>query len=190
MAVPSVVFADANVLYAPAVRDLLVELALARVIILRWSQQVHDEWTRALLRNRPDLPPDRPASTRAKLDAVLPQASVTGYEHRIDGIELPDPDDRHVVAAAIEAQCQYILTFNTRDFPAEVLSPHQLTPMHPDLFLATVAVANPIALVNAAQISRRDLRDPPYSPADYLASLADHGLPLTAKALAPFQDQI
>jgi hypothetical protein len=51
------------------------------------------------------------------MDAALPGAMVEHFEHRIPGLTLPDADDRHVLAAAIEAGADVIVTFNTRDFP-------------------------------------------------------------------------
>ena len=56
------------------------------------------------------------------MDAAVPGAMVEDFEHRIPGLTLPDPDDRHVLAAAIEAEADVIVTFNTRDFPAPVVA--------------------------------------------------------------------
>lgn len=107
-----VVFTDANVLYAAAPRDLLMELAVAQGIAVRWSQTVHDEWTAALAKNRPDLSVDRIRRTLALLTEALPAALVTSYEDLVPTLQLPDANDRHVLAAAIKGECQIILTFN------------------------------------------------------------------------------
>ena len=97
-------FFDANVLYPSGLQNFLMHLALTGVFCAHWSAEVHDEWTRSLLKNRPDLTSAKLERTRQLMDKALPDALVTGYEHLIDAIRLPDPDDRHVLAAAINAE--------------------------------------------------------------------------------------
>jgi predicted nucleic acid-binding protein len=185
-----VAFTDANVIYAAASRDLLVELAVSKAITLRWSDAVHDEWTTALTRSRPDLNPLRIQRTRQLLAQALPDALVADYESLIPAVELPDPDDRHVLAAAIKGGCQLIVTFNLADFPADALAPHSVAAMHPDAFLSWLCAADPAPVIAAAARVRVRLVNPPMSPADYLSALARGALPLTAQALDPFRDQI
>ena len=66
---------------------------------------------------------------------AVPDALVRDYAHLIPNLSLPDPNDRHVLAAAITASANVIVTFNLKDFPATALSPHGLVARHPDLFL-------------------------------------------------------
>ncbi len=94
-------FFDANVLYPSGLRNFLMHLALTGIFRAHWSAQVHEEWMRSLLKNRPDLSHDNLERTRHLMNKALPDALVTGYEHLIDSIHLPDWDDRHVLAAAI-----------------------------------------------------------------------------------------
>ena len=91
---------DANVLYPQLVRDSLLSLAVAGLYHARWSQAIHDEWTRNLAQDRPELAPKLPAVVEL-MNASVPDCLVTNYEKLVTSIELPDPDDRHVVAAAI-----------------------------------------------------------------------------------------
>lgn len=93
MAGPTV-FADANVLYGSSLRDLLVQLAVVGVVDLQWSTAVQDEWVGAISRYRQDIPRERTARTRALMESALPHAVVSGYEHLIPRLSLPDPDDR------------------------------------------------------------------------------------------------
>jgi predicted nucleic acid-binding protein len=185
-----VVFTDANVLYAAALRDLLIELAVAKDITIRWSEAVHQEWTAALAKTRPDLKPERIQRTLRLLAAALPDATVADSDDLIPALRPPDPDDRHVLAAAIKGECQVILTFNLVDFPAEALAPHNLVAMHPDTFLSTLCATNPEPLISAAARIRGRLTRPPMSPADYLLALTQGLLPATAQVLAPFSDKI
>jgi predicted nucleic acid-binding protein len=116
-------FYDASVLYPSELRNLLMHLAMTGLFRARWSNAVHEEWIRAPLRKRPDLSRGNLERTRALMDAHATDALVTGYEDLIDGLLLPDPDDRHVLAAAIRGRADVILTSNLRHFPAPEESP-------------------------------------------------------------------
>jgi len=113
---------DACVLYPAPLRDFLIRLGLSGLFRARWSTQIHDEWKRNLLLNRPDLTAEQLNRTSALMDRAIPDALVTGHEELIAGLTLPDVDDRHVLAAAIRCNASVIVTFNEKDFPAEVLS--------------------------------------------------------------------
>jgi predicted nucleic acid-binding protein len=125
-------FYDANVLYPAELRNLLMHLAITGLFRARWSAGVHEEWMTALLRNRPDLSREKLERTRILMDKHAPDALVTGYEDLIEGLELPDPNDRHVMAAAIKGRADVIVTANVRDFPADTLTPFEIEAQHPD----------------------------------------------------------
>lgn len=95
---------DANVLYSYPLTSVLLELAEARLYRPIWSKDIHEEWIRAVTRSRPDIAPEKLERRRAAMDQALPDACVSGYQRLVPAIELPDPDDRHVVAAAIRAK--------------------------------------------------------------------------------------
>src|SRR2546427_170390 len=128
---PPVAVYDACVLYPFQLRNLLVQFAADRLVEARWSDEIHDEWIRSLLAREPRLTRARLEATRNLMDQVLPQARVTGYADRIPAITLPDPADRHVVAAAAEAGASIIVTWNIRDFPAAELRKHGLRRLTP-----------------------------------------------------------
>ena len=113
-----VVLYDACVLYPAPLRDLLVRLANTGVVRARWSAAILDECFRNILENRPELKPEALQRTRELMTRAVPDCMVTGFEQLIDGLVLPDSDDRHVLAAAIRAGAQAIVTFNLGDFPA------------------------------------------------------------------------
>src|ERR1700693_4481069 len=115
-------FLDANVLYPVSLRNLLMRLTLAKLFQALWSSDVHEEWIRAVLRDRPDLSAAQLHSVRAAMDEQAADSLVTGYEFLIPSITLPDPDDRHVLAAAIVAGADVIVTRNLKDFPPESLA--------------------------------------------------------------------
>ena len=116
-----VVLLDANVLFPFTLRDFLVTLATTELYQAKWTEQIHDEWTRSLLEIRPELADILP-ETRTLMNAAVPDCLVTGYEDIIDSLSLPDPDDRHVLAAAIRCGAQIIVTKNLKDFPGEILN--------------------------------------------------------------------
>ena len=91
----------------------------------RWSATIHAEWTRNLAKDRPELAAKLPLGVE-RMNASVPDCLVTNYEKLVNSIELPDPDDRLVVAAAIVGYADAIVTFNTKDFAATVQHPNEL----------------------------------------------------------------
>lgn len=141
-----------------------------------WSDDIHAEWRSALLKNRPDL---TPARVDRRLDAMrraLPDATIQGYSALIDGMELPDPDDRYVLAAAVRARAALIVTHNLPDFPDASLEPYALQAIHPDKFACDLLHLHPRRVVATVETQRADLRQPPFSRARFLATLEACGL--------------
>jgi predicted nucleic acid-binding protein len=174
---------DANVLYSLPLTSVLLELAEARLYRPIWSEDIHAEWIRAVRRTRPDIAPEKLARRRAAMDEALPDACVAGYGRLVGALELPDPGDRHVLAAAIRARAQVIVTFNEKHFPAEVLAEFDLRTQHPDTFLRHLIDLAPSVvrarLVNAAGVLRR----PPMTMEEYIAMIERQSLPESAAAL-------
>ncbi len=179
----AIAFLDASVLYPAPLRDLLLELAVSDLFRAKWSQTVHDEWIRALLRDRPDLTANRLERTRRLMDAHVRDAVVSGFEYLVPSIQLPDPDDRHVVAAAIQAGADLVVTANVRDFPVATLARHHLTAEHPDVFLTSLCRRVPVPFLQAVQRVRARLRNPPVSRREHLAILRRVGLNATVEEM-------
>lgn len=129
----SVVY-DANVLYPAPLRDLLMRLALTDLFKAHWTTSIHNEWIEALLRQGKHTR-KKLEHVRDLMDAHVKDALVTGYEPLIEGLSLPDPNDRHVLAAAIVCGADAIVTFNQEDFPADTLKPYGIDVIHPDDFI-------------------------------------------------------
>jgi hypothetical protein len=181
-----IVLLDANVLYPAPMRDLLLQLAVMDVFRARWTADIHQEWIEALLRNEPHRTRSALETTRDRMDAATRDCLVKGYERLIPSIHLPDPNDRHVVAAAIVGRCDAIVTQNLRDFPEETLAPHGIERLHPDNFLFTQMSLEPAQFCAAVAKVRARLKNPPYSTEEYLATLIRQGLGETAAGLRPF----
>lgn len=97
-----IVFFDACVLYPAPVRDLIIELAIDELYQAKWTNRVHDEWIRNLLIKRPDLKLEKLEKTRQLINDSVEDCLVVGYESLLETFELPDVEDRHVLAAAIK----------------------------------------------------------------------------------------
>lgn len=184
-----VVLLDANVLFPFTLRDFLVTLATTELYQAKWTDQIHDEWTRNLLKDRPDLVDSLP-KTRALMDKAVPDCLVMGYEDLIESLELPDPDDRHVVAAAIRCGAQIIVTNNLKDFPSEVLDQYGIEAQHPDEFLEYQFGLRPNLVIRAAKEQRARWKNPPLTAEEYLERLSAQGLVVTAEKLADYLELI
>jgi predicted nucleic acid-binding protein len=176
-------FYDAHVLYLSAVCGLLITLTVTGLFRVKWSRAVQEEWISNLLKNRPDLTRGQWERTRQLMDQHASDALVTGYEDLISGLSLPDPNDRHVLAAAIRGRADVIVTMNRKDFPPEVLAPCGLEAQHPDEFVLPLLDLAPGLVVSAAQRHRQSLRKPPKTVEEYLETLARQGLPRTVSVL-------
>ena len=115
---------DACVLSPASVRDLLLRLALTDLFRARWTDRIHDEWIGGVLKRRRDLSKAQLERARDLMNQAVPDCLVTAYESLIDGLHLPDPDDRHVLAAAIRCQAGVIVTYNLKHFPEDALAPY------------------------------------------------------------------
>ncbi len=167
-----------------------MHLAITDLFRARWTDQIHDEWIRSLLENRPGLKPEQLERTRTLMNSHVRDCLVTGYEPLIDGLTLPDPDDRHVLAAAIRTRASVIVTFNLDDFPSDVLEPVGLEAQHPDEFITHLIDLNPGDVCAAAKRQRASLKNPPRSVDEFLETLARQHLPETVSRLREFAELI
>lgn len=180
---PPVVVLDANVLHAAPLRDLFIRLAMAGVVRAHWTDEIHEEWMRSLLLRRPDLSRARLARTRELMDRAVPGAPVLGYDRWVARLSLPDPDDRHVLAAAIQARASRIVTFNTTDFPADELARWKVEARHPDAFLLELLSDDAAGVCEAVRRQRESLRNPPVGRATFLNMLRQVGIPGAVKRM-------
>jgi hypothetical protein len=177
---------DANTLYPAPLRDLLLSLAVDGLYHARWTARIHEEWVRNLTGNRPELEP-RLGELVELMNRSVPDCLVENYEGLIAGLVLPDPDDRHVLAAAIAGHADAIVTFNLKDFPAEALDPHLIEVIHPDDFVLNQLELRPYEALAAVKKMRARLNRPPQSAAELIATLERSGLPASAAHLRQAQ---
>ena len=166
---PRRVFLDASVLYPVSLRHLLMRLGIARLYQAQWSAKVHEEWIRSVVRDKPHIPVARLYALRDAMDQRIDDAVVTGYEYLIETFTLPDPDDRHVLAAAITGRANVIVTRNLRDFPRSILATHGIELCHPDRFIRQLLDAEPDLVIEAICEQQLSLTNPPVPMSDMLA---------------------
>lgn len=177
---------DACVLYPACLRDLLLNLSIAGIYRAKWTDQIHDEWISSLTEDRPDLE-TRLARTRQLMNEAVPDCLVTGYEDLVDSLTLPDSNDRHVMAAAIRANADTIVTFNKKDFPDSELEKFDIYAEHPDDFVFNMITLEPGKVVPSVQEQRERLKRPPVSVDDFLIRLTTTGLVQSAIALRDYE---
>ena len=110
------------------------------------------------------------------MNGAVRDCLVSDYESLVGSLTLPDPDDRHVLAAAIRVGADAILTFNLKDFPPEELERFKLKAIHPDNFLVGLFEDAPVPVCAAVKRQRAALRNPPKTVEELLAIFAAQGL--------------
>ncbi|GAA4919085.1 PIN domain-containing protein [Stackebrandtia albiflava] len=170
---------DACVLYPNTLRDLLIRVGQAGLVRARWTEKILDEVMNALKANRPDIVPAKLNRLRELMNQSIRDVLVTGYEGLEDGISLPDPDDRHVVAAAVRCHAELIVTANLRDFPEENLESLGVCAIGPDDFLADLVNLHEREVWACIQQIADSRLHPPESTEDVLNQLEHSGLIVT-----------
>jgi len=180
---------DACVLYPQTLRDLLLTLARTDLFRARWSAQINEEWAAKLLVKNP-AKADRVARTVELVNQSVEDCLITGYEDLIPTLELPDPDDRHVVAAAILGRADVIVPLNLTDFPPEPLAAFGIVAQHPDTFIARLIDLDREVVCDAIRQMRERYKNPPLTAHEYVESLEKKGLLKTANLLRGYVEQI
>ena len=181
---------DACVLYSASLRDFLLRLADAGLVNPLWSKEIQNEWTCNLLQKQPELTQEKLGRTCREMDRHFPNGLARGYESITPTLTLPDPKDRHVLAVAIHAKAEYIVTFNLRDFPQAVLLPYGITAVPPDEFSMKLIHDEPLHVLQAVKDHRLGLKHPPKTVSEYLATLEKQGLPKTVTFLRKYESDI
>ncbi len=139
-----------------------------------------------MLANRPDLTLKQLQRTRDLMNAHALDCLVKGYEQLIPTLLLPDPNDRHVLAAAIQASAKIIVTYNLKDFPAKIISQYEIEAQHPDVFISRLIDIAPSVVCSAIRKLRLGLKKPPLDAKAYLSILERQSLTQTVSKLNEF----
>jgi predicted nucleic acid-binding protein len=165
---------DTCVLYPAYLCDTLLRLAEASAYRPLWSADILAELRRNLIGR--GIPAERVDRRITQMTRSFPDALVTGYESLIDGMT-NHPKDRHVLAAAVRANAEVVVTFNLNDFGEPALKPYDITPIHPDEFLLDQLDLYPGVTVDVLRHQAASYRRVPNTVPDILVLLERIGVP-------------
>lgn len=187
-----IVLYDACVLYPSVLRDALIELAMPHYGLFqaKWTERIESEWLNNLIKNRSDLDLQKLRRVAELMRNAVPDCMVTNYEKLEAGLTLPDPNDCHVLAAAIRCKAQAIITSNLKDFPAGVLKEFDIEAIHPDVFLINQFDLSDAKVLDAVKNIRSRMINPPCTAIEYLERLAVNGLTAFSQKLNEFEHLI
>lgn len=179
-----IVIYDANVIYPNTLRDLLIRIAqLPHLVQAKWTDEILDEMLRNLRKNLPDISEEKASQLRELMNAAVRDCLALGYEPLVEALDLPDPDDRHVLAAAIKVNAQLIVTWNRKHFPQDKLTPWGVRAKSPDDFVRDVmGIDSPAVWACVQQIVDSRTRRP-VTVEDVLVELERDGLVASVAAL-------
>jgi predicted nucleic acid-binding protein len=167
-----------------AMADALMSLAVDGLYAAKWTRRIETEWMTSLALRRPDLD-GKLVHRRDQMRAVVPDWEVQerAWRTKVNGLVLPDPDDVHVLAAAVAAHAACIVTANLRDFPASILDPMKIDVIHPDAFIVALWDLDAAAAAAAFKRMRTRWKKPEATAEDFAAAMERGGLPATARRL-------
>ena len=182
---------DACVLFPLAMVDSLMSLAEAGLYAAKWSTRIEEEWMLALETKRPDLK-GRLGTRRDAMREAVPDWEVpeTAWNAVVGSVQLPDPDDAHVLAAAIAGHADCIVTVNLRHFPDAAVGPYGVEVVDPDKFIINQWDLDQLAAVAAFKRMRARWKKPQATPEDFAQALERGGLPATAIRLREARELI
>ena len=184
---------DASILYSAALRDLVLSLAANDLYRPVWSELIHDEWMRNVITNHGSgaAIQAHAAQTRQRMDTIFPDALVDGFQALIAGLTLPDPNDRHVLAAGVHVGAVVIVTYNLSDFPVSELAKFGIEAWHPDEFVEFLLNGEIDAALDAIREHRARLRRPPKTQTEYIDMLMNKlQMPRTGQILQTYASRL
>ncbi len=179
---------DACVLYSPLKRNLILSLAEVELYRIGWSEEILLETQCAiekyLVKKGCENPSDRAGRACDAMRKAFPDAAIADYESlKVNSGQLPDEGDVHVVAAAIKAKANIIVTENVKDFPASIVSGHGIEVKTADEFIADAIDLNPLLAISAIKRMRLRFQKPGMTPDALLLHMEQIGLTLSAAQL-------
>lgn len=155
----------------------------------RWSDMIHEEWIRNVAQKQ-NIPVEKLELVRDLMDENVLDAKISGFEYLIEQLELPDPDDRHVLACAIHSKSDAIVTFNSKDFPSSYLSQFDVELIHPDDFIVYQFDFDRSAVLRSFKEQRARLSNPAMNSKEFINCMYKQQLPQTASILEDYEDFI
>lgn len=176
---------DACVMHPAFVRASLLWFADERLYRPVWSNDIMAEWKRSIIERFGDVSAEALDRQEARMNTMFPDARIDGYQEIIPALDLPDADDRHVLAAAILSGSDAIITENRKDFPPEVARQYRVDVVHPDDFIVNMIDLNEGRALAACKRHRAAMKDSQPSGEAFLLSFKERGLIQTYQRLLP-----
>lgn len=183
-------FIDACTLVGALKRNILLTLAEAEFFRVRWSAPVLDETQKAIekifiSKGEPDAA-ERAARARARMEDAFEEAMVSEFDAFLCICEgLPDPDDAHVIAAAMKTQAAVIVTDNLKHFPEGFLSSLNIEVRSADAFIADTIALDTGRAVAGIRSMRERFKKPDKTAEMLLLDMEAAGLTETVDILTP-----
>ncbi|EEI77193.1 toxin-antitoxin system, toxin component, PIN family [Corynebacterium striatum ATCC 6940] len=162
---------DACTLVPISLADTFLSLAEAGLYRPLWSKRILEEAELAVKRIHPELPPEAVERRMAEMQDFFDDANVTNWEVLGNDVSLPDPNDVHVLAAAIQGRADVIVTFNVKDFPKDELQRFGIDVQTPDEFLLNQLDLDPDEVLGCLARQAEALKDPPVQLRELLDGL-------------------
>jgi len=172
---------DTNVIYPIEIRDLLFWFAHYDLYTPKWSKHIFNEWEEVM--KRKNVSKNEIKRRISKANLAFPDAFVENYAGLISVLNLPDKNDRHVLAAAIKTNANVIVTNNIKDFPEGYLTSFGLSAKTADDFLTDIIDLNPEVAVRAFKEMVLHRKNPALDEYQVLERLRSVGLDHTADFL-------
>lgn len=179
---------DACILRSRLIRGLFVQLAIHEMFEAKWSDDIREEVVHGLAQSLPGLQKRNLLKTWTRMETALPNARVIDYDHLVPRLWLPDPSDRHVLAAAIKANAGVIVTANLKHFPSRVLAAHNIIAVNQDKFLMLLLDINFYGVCHSIRTQREDLWGYHDNVEQFLIRMKGAGLPMTVARLKEHAD--
>jgi predicted nucleic acid-binding protein len=175
---------DACVLYPVGVADALMSLAVAGLYAAKWTTEIEAEWIRSVEARRPELQ-GRLGARRDDMRVAVPDWEVPqpAWQALVPCLQLPDPGDVHVLAAAIAGHADCIVTTNLKDFPAGLLGTYGIEAIHPDDFMVAQLDLDEFAALAAFRDMRARKKAPALGVEEFAQAMERNGLVATASRL-------
>lgn len=178
------VILDACVMFPYPVADLIMWQSETGMFHPQWSKDITDEAISGILRKYSGVNKKKIQARFDAMEMAVEEPIVKGYESLVNNIKLPDPNDRHVVAAAIKTNAELIITFNLKDFPKTKLEKFGIVAIHPDDFLCDLADIDKGLVLEKVRLCRMTYKNPPYGQDDYIDLIKAQNLKRFANVLS------
>ncbi len=172
---------DTNIIYPLEVRDIMMWFAYYELFTPKWSATIFTEWKNVMERKR--IAENEIQKRISILESIFPDAEVKDYQELVPSLELPDPNDRHVLAAAIKANAHIIVTNNLKDFPESYLSKFGIKAISADDFLTDLIDLNTAIALEAFKALVLNRTNPEMNAFEVLDIFRSRGLTNTANYL-------